>query len=117
MKNIVGIVLDKYLKTLGYGHDYTGGTAQKIAVDPTTKALRIHLANAGIGSTDHGILTGLGDDDHTQYIRVDGTRAFTGNQSFGMNQATSFKLENLGSLPSSGNTGRVIYYTVDNHAY
>ncbi len=28
--------------------------------------------------TDHGGLTGLSDDDHTQYILVDGTRAFTG---------------------------------------
>lgn len=27
---------------------------------------------------DHGGLTGLGDDDHTQYILADGTRAFTG---------------------------------------
>lgn len=27
---------------------------------------------------DHGLLTGLGDDDHSQYIRTDGTRAFTG---------------------------------------
>jgi hypothetical protein len=29
----------------------------------------------------HASLTGLGVDDHTQYIRVDGTRAFTGVQS------------------------------------
>jgi len=28
---------------------------------------------------DHGDLAGLGDDDHTQYILVDGSRAFTGN--------------------------------------
>jgi hypothetical protein len=28
---------------------------------------------------DHGSLSGLGDDDHTQYILVDGSRAFTGN--------------------------------------
>jgi len=28
--------------------------------------------------TDHGLLTGLGDDDHTQYTLVSGTRAFTG---------------------------------------
>ena len=27
------------------------------------------------GVTDHGALTGLGDDDHTQYTRVDGTRS------------------------------------------
>lgn len=31
--------------------------------------------------TDHGNLSGLGDDDHTQYILVDGTRAFTGTVS------------------------------------
>lgn len=38
---------------------------------------------------DHGSLQGLTDDDHTQYILVDGTRAFTGNQSFGGNNATN----------------------------
>jgi len=27
---------------------------------------------------DHGTLTGLGDDDHTQYILANGTRAFSG---------------------------------------
>jgi hypothetical protein len=31
---------------------------------------------------DHGLLTGLSDDDHTQYILASGTRAFSGNQSF-----------------------------------
>jgi hypothetical protein len=41
------------------------------------------------GVTDHGALTGLGDDDHTQYIRVDGTRAFTGDQSMGNNNLTN----------------------------
>lgn len=34
--------------------------------------------STGGGVTDHGDLTGLGDDDHTQYSLVDGTRAFTG---------------------------------------
>jgi hypothetical protein len=29
------------------------------------------------GSADHGALSGLGDDDHTQYVKADGTRAFT----------------------------------------
>jgi len=28
---------------------------------------------------DHGNLTGLGDDDHTQYLLIDGTRAMTGD--------------------------------------
>ena len=35
---------------------------------------------------DHGLIGGLGDDDHTQYILVDGTRAFTGQQSMGTNK-------------------------------
>ena len=30
---------------------------------------------------DHGILSGLGDDDHTQYVLADGTRAITGDLS------------------------------------
>jgi hypothetical protein len=36
--------------------------------------------------TDHGALGGLGDDDHTQYILVDGIRPYTGDQSFGGNK-------------------------------
>lgn len=39
---------------------------------------------------DHGGLTGLADDDHTQYTLADGTRAFTGDQSMG-----GFKLTNV----------------------
>jgi len=33
---------------------------------------------ASPGITDHGALSGLADDDHTQYILVNGSRAFTG---------------------------------------
>lgn len=36
---------------------------------------------AASGVTDHGSLTGLLDDDHPQYILVDGTRGFTGTVS------------------------------------
>lgn len=31
---------------------------------------------------DHGALSGLGDDDHTIYVKADGTRNFTGIQSY-----------------------------------
>jgi hypothetical protein len=42
------------------------------------------------GVTDHGALTGLGDAaDHTWATLVDGTRAFTGDQSMGNNNLTS----------------------------
>jgi hypothetical protein len=33
----------------------------------------------GVGTSDHGSLGGLADDDHTQYALADGTRDFTGN--------------------------------------
>ncbi len=36
---------------------------------------------SGSGETDHGNLTGLGDDDHTQYILTDGSRGFTSTVS------------------------------------
>lgn len=41
------------------------------------------------GAIDHGSLAGLADDDHTQYILVAGTRAFTGDQSMGSNNLTN----------------------------
>ena len=39
----------------------------------------------GGGVTDHGALTGLTDDDHTQYLLIDGTREMTGNLDMGAN--------------------------------
>jgi hypothetical protein len=53
---------------------------------------------------DHGLLLGLGDDDHTQYIRVDGTRAFTGNQDIG-----GFLLTGLGTPVNANDATRKAY--------
>ncbi len=51
---------------------------------------RIILERALLGSAsstgDHGSLTGLGDDDHPQYLLVDGTRSMTGNLDIGNNK-------------------------------
>ena len=77
------------------------------------------------GASDHGALTGLGDDDHTQYILANGTRAFSGNQSFGGFQAENLAWHNGATLPSSPTegqqflhtpTGRKILYTYDGTA-
>jgi hypothetical protein len=47
------------------------------------KVLQTNGTNASwetsTGVTDHGALTGLSDDDHTQYVLVAGTRSMTGN--------------------------------------
>lgn len=37
------------------------------------------------GAIDHGALTGLGDDDHVQYLLINGTRAMTGDLDAGGN--------------------------------
>jgi len=48
---------------------------------------------AGSGAiANHSLLTNLNVDDHLQYLRTDGTRALTGNQSAG-----TFKITNLGN--------------------
>lgn len=50
----------------------------------------------GGGVTDHGALTGLSDDDHTQYLLVSGSRAMTGTLDMG-----NARIVNLGT-PSLG---------------
>ena len=44
----------------------------------------------GTGVSDHGALSGLGDDDHTQYLLVDGTRNMTGDLEFDSPQGVLF---------------------------
>lgn len=62
------------------------GTNTHAQIDSHISDATIHFTEASI---DHGSIAGLGDDDHTQYILVDGTRAFTGDQSMGTNKLTN----------------------------
>jgi len=43
------------------------------------------ISIADLGIKDHDLLDGLLDDDHTQYLLVNGTRAMTGNLDMGAN--------------------------------
>ena len=63
---------------------------------PNTDEVQINLRPEAASSLDHGLLSGLADDDHTQYILASGTRPFAGAQSMGTNRLT-----NLGA-PTSG---------------
>ena len=47
-------------------YDASAGAHRKVLID--------NLPGGGGGVTDHGALTGLADDDHTQYSLADGTR-------------------------------------------
>ena len=44
---------------------------------------------SGGAAADHGALLGLGDDDHTQYLLVNGTRSMTGTLNFDDNNAAN----------------------------
>lgn len=41
------------------------------------------------GAIDHGSIAGLSDDDHSQYLLADGTRALSGDLSAGSNKVTN----------------------------
>lgn len=43
----------------------------------------VDLGGGGGGVTDHGALTGLGDDDHTQYLLADGSRQLSDDWYWG----------------------------------
>jgi len=47
------------------------------------------ITGASANPTSHSTLSNLGNDDHAQYILVDGTRAFSGAQSFGDSNITN----------------------------
>jgi hypothetical protein len=63
------------------------------ASDLDTQDLRLSgvsgSGGGGGGIADHGLLAGLGGDDHVQYALADGTRAFTGDIDLGANDVTN----------------------------
>ena len=77
-----------------------GSSTSLVAVSPSdlSAIAFLHASGGGGGGgvTDHGALTGLGDDDHAQYLLTDGTRTLTGNQDFG-----GLVADNYGPLSST----------------
>ena len=69
------------------------------------------LNTAATATVDHGATTGRSDDDHTQYILVAGTRAFTGDQSMGTNKITS--LTNGSASTDAAAYGQLTSHTGD----
>ena len=77
--------------TVGTVTDNTGWWTVAITVDSSGADTAISnnaetlVAQASEPNTDHGGLTGLTDDDHPQYLLVDGTRAMSGSIDMGGN--------------------------------
>jgi hypothetical protein len=74
----------------------------KIKAEDSVVADGFYLHEGGVLTNDHGRLQGLTDDDHTQYILEDGTRAFSGDQSMGGNRLT-----NLGAPTAAADAVRL----------
>lgn len=56
--------------------EITAGTETSVRrFSPSDVSAMIGAHGGGAGATDHGALTGLSDDDHTQYVLSDGTRS------------------------------------------
>lgn len=61
-----------------------GGLLGRQNIEKDAGKLRTLITLAGVPSsaTDHGTLTGLGDDDHSQYVHLSAGRTITGQHQF-----------------------------------
>ena len=70
-----------------------------------------------LGFTHHDDLSGLGDDDHTQYLLIDGTRAMTGGLSISGDAALNFTNAGENSIRIPDNQGSALIIEEAGNAY
>ena len=87
----VAAAVDTSVDTIAIYDDNIGATRKAIINDILDAA-----------NLDHGDLNGLGDDDHTQYLLVDGTRAMGGDLDMGSNAITNVGLVDGVDVSSHG---------------
>ena len=115
-----------------------GGTVDGVDIIAHSSSLSTRLTNSEASASDHSLLGGLSDDDHTQYILADGTRGFSGNisgsgdlfvhkagevsRSMFFKSATgqlilngSGSADDMGHLTFTGGTTQAAVFTVVNH--
>ena len=68
-------------------------------------------STSGVGVSDHGDLSGLDDDDHTQYLLADGTRDVTGNLDMSQYQLENGVFHKGTSFPETPVEGQYFYRT------
>ena len=78
--------LDAYLGINVHSHKIFNVLTPTSDYDAATKK----YVDDNVGVTDHGALTGLADDDHTQYLLINGTREMTGNLTLGTGHGLYF---------------------------
>ena len=113
--NTGGTLVFEAIDISGVITDYTSGGAARIRFSHESNGVSTHdfeidyLAikdehGVGSGITDHGALSGLADDDHTQYGLLTGARAFS-------------EVRLTPKASSSGPEGTIFYDSDDDHVY
>jgi hypothetical protein len=69
------------------------------------------------GATDHGALTGLADDDHSQYLLVSGSRAMTGPLKLGTTSGNKHLILTDGTDAATPSSGEIHLYTKSQELY
>ena len=86
----------------------------------TSSDAKFSNASSSVGGSsvaavsDHGLLNGLADDDHVQYLRVDGAREVSGNFGIGTTSYGSgagvLGIANAATAPAANPTGGGVLY-------
>ena len=78
-------------------------------VNPTTNPIWTSVGGGGV--TDHGALTGLTDDDHTQYLLIAGSRAMTGALNMNTNNVNNVGSISFGAAPilTTTDAGEILF--------
>lgn len=88
--------------------DQAGGSLHAVATTSVpgflSAADKTKLDSLTGGATNHGVLAGLTNDDHLQYLRSDGWRTWTGAQNAGGN-----KITNLGTPTADADAATKAY--------
>ena len=93
-RNIKGSGVVQFLKT---NNEWVAISSSGEMPKARTPVSNRQSVSGGVGQ--HGSLTGLGSDHHTQYLLISGTRAMSGNLNMGTNNVGS-----VGTLDVDGHT-------------
>jgi len=94
----------KFKELTDVPNSYTGQSGKFPKVKATEDGLE--FGSGGGGVTDHGALTGLGDDDHTQYLLKSG-----GTMIGNLNIGESVKINGIGGLELAVDGDNYFYIT------
>lgn len=97
-------------------HDNAGGSTDAEIIDITDYRAQTLQGVASGAATDHGGLTGLGDDDHLQYLLTDGSRTLTGAMDFGSQNLTNVNVDSGsidGATIGAASASTIVGTTID----